>query len=150
MQTDLKHSFDLFGIECDKGWESLYLPIINYVNDYNNSHTDSCIYITQIKEKFAGLRIYWNGENVPKEICDELQDMISTAEERSYKVCEKCGATKNVGLVTGSWYFTLCEDCAREMINKKDWLPKERIWKCNDDGKTYKITTDGKYEYKKD
>ena len=150
MQTDLKHPFELFGIECGKGWESLYRPIIDYINDYNNSHTDSHINITQIKEKFAGLRIYWDGENVPEETVKELRDMISDAEERSYLICEQCGTTENVGLITSGWYFTLCEDCVRKLISKKEGLPKERIWKCNDDGKTYKITLEGKYEYKKD
>jgi len=106
-----KWPYELFGIECDKGWESLYQPIIQYVNDYNENHEDK-IEIHQIKEKFGGLRIYV--DNAPA----ELKTMIEEAEALSFSTCEKCGSTKNVGTFGKSWYRTLCKKCAQEAVNQ--------------------------------
>jgi len=45
-----KHPYELFGIECDKGWEKLYQPIIDYIEDYNkDKEGDDRIEILQIK-----------------------------------------------------------------------------------------------------
>lgn len=42
--------------------------------------------VTQVKEKFGGLRFYVNGAN------DEQYGMIRFAEAMSYKTCEVCGS----------------------------------------------------------
>jgi hypothetical protein len=60
--------------------------------------------ITQIKEKFGGLRFYYDGGD------DRIQGMVDLAETLSYQICERCGSTKNVQQTTG-WITTLCEDC---------------------------------------
>ena len=52
-----KWPYELFGIECGEGWKHLYQPIIDYIEKYNNSHTDK-IEIHQIKEKFGTLSFY--------------------------------------------------------------------------------------------
>lgn len=68
------------------------------------------IAITDIKEKYAGLRYYYNGGD------DIVDKFVSEAEELSYKTCEKCG---NPGEVIGTgWYTTRCNDCM---------TPEERI-----------------------
>lgn len=135
-----QHPYSLFGIECDEGWKRLYQPIIDYINKFNESHLDSIIEIHQIKEKFGGLRFYWGGENVPKEVEDELQHMIREAEAESYIVCEQCG--KPAGTVFGGWYYTLCEDCVKEMAKIN-----HRSYKWKDGDKIYMIDENGKVEY---
>jgi len=60
--------------------------------------------ITQIKEKFGGLRFYYNGGD------DVIHGMVSLAENLSYEICELCGSTKNI-MQTEGWITTLCEDC---------------------------------------
>ena len=53
-KVEPKHPYELFGIECDKGWEKLYQPIIDYIEDYNkDKEGDDRIEILQIKEKFG-------------------------------------------------------------------------------------------------
>jgi len=135
-----KWSYELFGIECGKGWERLYGPIIDYINKFNESHPDSNIEIHQIKEKFAGLRFYWGGDNVPKETQEELSKMIRDAESESFCVCEQCGAP--AGTVISGWYFTLCEDCVKKMAEKN-----HRSYKWKDRDKIYIIDENGKSEY---
>lgn len=60
----------------------------------------------QVKEKFAGLRIYMTYYN------KELENIISEAEKRSYTICERCGADGEVR--EGGWIKTLCDKCAEK------------------------------------
>jgi len=57
----------------------------------------------QIKEKYGGLRIYFTGGD------DYVDDIISMAEEYSYKVCEVCGNSGKPN--KGGWISTLCDGC---------------------------------------
>ena len=95
--------YELFGIECGKGWNKLIIPILDYIDLYNSGHDDK-IEILQIKEKFGGLRIYTSFST------PELDQLIDDAEEQSFKTCEYCGSTENVTQTTG-WIKTLCSKC---------------------------------------
>lgn len=98
--------YELFGIECGKGWNKLIIPILDYIDLYNSGHDDK-IEILQIKEKFGGLRIYTSFST------PELDQLIDDAEEQSFKICEYCGSTENVSQTTG-WIKTLCSKCMRK------------------------------------
>ena len=74
--------------------------------------------INQIKEKFGGLRIYFDGGN------DETGEIIEKAVKKANNTCDTCGTTENVGYTTG-WIATICEDCAK----KEDKLDR---WKLNE------------------
>ena len=138
--------YEMFNIECGDGWKELYQPLIDFVENYNKEHINdepkSCLEITQIKEKFGGLRFYWCGENIPSNIVVQLHEMVQNAEEMSYKTCETCGSKKNVGLTIDGWYTTICEDCLIKAINKG---MRERKWKMNDI--IYLVNKEGKQKY---
>lgn len=71
--------------------------------------------ICQIKEKFGGLRFYVEGAD------SEIYHWISFAESMSYRMCEECGTTHNLGRTSG-WIRVICVDCA-DKIGKKDiWI----------------------------
>jgi len=74
--------------------------------------------IIQVKEKFGGLRFYINGGD------DYIYGMISLAEDMSYRTCEFCGSTKNIGQTSG-WITTICKDCFDKgsRVNSKNWNP---------------------------
>jgi hypothetical protein len=78
------------------------------------------IHIDQIKEKFGGLRFYYSGGD------NEISGMTRLAESLSYKICEKCGTTLNVGQTKG-WIYTCCWDC----LNNND-RAKDLQWKLNE------------------
>lgn len=98
--------YELFGIECGKGWNKLIIPILDYIDLYNSGHDDK-IEILQIKEKFGGLRIYTSFST------PELDQLIDDAEEQSFKTCEYCGSTENISQTTG-WIKTLCSKCMKK------------------------------------
>lgn len=67
----------------------------------------SPVQITQIKEKFGGLRIYGH------EFTDYISGAVTLAEDMSYKLCEVCGSPGT--LRTGGWIRTLCDNHAEEL-----------------------------------
>lgn len=95
----MKTPYELFHIECGKGWEKLYQPVIDEAKRTGAS-------VLQVKEKFGTLRLYLGGAS------EQLYKMRDEAEERSATTCEKCG---DVGKLRGKgWLVTLCDKCDEE------------------------------------
>ena len=74
--------------------------------------TISQVIATQVKEKFSGLRFYYDGGD------EKIDGMVWLAEHMSYYICEDCGSTENIGQTKG-WITTLCEDCSKKQ--PRDW-----------------------------
>lgn len=90
------------GFECGSGWADL----ITAVNEILDLWGDQ-IRFSQIKEKLAGLRMYFEG-------IDELGrvgELTDAAEELSYAVCESCGRPAKVR-DRGGYIFTACDQHA--------------------------------------
>ena len=90
----------VFGAECGDGWYDL---IYNLTKKLSEVSPDTKV--TQIKEKFAGLRYYVDTCN------DEGYDLIAEAENMSFKTCEACGSTEDVLVRGDGWIQTRCEKC---------------------------------------
>jgi hypothetical protein len=60
--------------------------------------------INDIKDKFAGLRIYGN-------FGSEIEKIIEKAEDECYRTCEKCGGNEKVRTVGKGWISNLCKFC---------------------------------------
>jgi hypothetical protein len=58
--------------------------------------------VSQVKEKFGGLRFYMTFQT------DRMDELIEIAEEESYTLCEECGKP---GKPIGMWIRTLCPKC---------------------------------------
>ena len=117
-----------FGFECGDGWYMLLNELMdNIANHIENTNrfnlkegqSELKIEITQIKEKFGGLCFYFHGGD------EYIDGMVRMAESLSYKICESCGTTKNIGYTKG-WITTLCEDCWQSNPRTKD-MKWERI-----------------------
>lgn len=108
--------FELFGVECDKGWYPLVKEAIKIVARYNGirpHHICEPVKFTQIKEKYGGLRLYLN--YYPKEIIDKIEEL----EDKSYNICEHCGSTENVETrEIYHWLYTCCDKCAEKIKNR--------------------------------
>ena len=81
--------------ECvGKGWSSLIDAIFDKLPE------DA--YISQVKEKYGGLRFYVDGVDIG------VLDFISEMEEKSYEICEICGKPGKPR--EGGWIRTLCDE----------------------------------------
>ena len=99
--TDFKkHYKDYFPV--GEGWRGL---VEKLVEDIIKIAPD--VEISQIKEKFGGLRFYIDYGT------DEVFDLISKAEQESFKICEGCGTKENV-TTEGGWILTLCKTCRKK------------------------------------
>jgi len=61
--------------------------------------------ITDIKEKYATLRIYGYFDK-------EIDSIIELAEIECGNTCQQCGAKDNVQIIDKGWLYNLCEKCA--------------------------------------
>lgn len=108
------------GFEINSGWwhivDTLCGSIQNHIdnrqrtrellltsNPYNIKISDEVpqVIVAQIKEKFGGLRFYYEGGD------DIIRGMVSMAESWAAHVCEQCGQPGE--LRYGGWIKTLCD-----------------------------------------
>jgi hypothetical protein len=111
-----------FIFECDNGWYELIKLVCIAMNNHKNTYIKYLKFV-QIKEKFGLLRIYTRSKycdvlNKVYEVKEHsLQYFISSIEEFSSIVCEKCGQIKTnkrevgIKLINGWWKKTLCDKC---------------------------------------
>jgi hypothetical protein len=100
---------DYFGIECSDGWypiiNALCANIQSYL-DWINRNQDTLpvveqVVVTQIKQKFGGLRFYYDGGD------DRIFGMLCMAESMADITCEECGSP---GKRRGKgWIYTACD-----------------------------------------
>lgn len=146
--SDEKMPFPMFGLEMEDGWKPIAMKVINAIQEYNdNSPEDSVIYIDQVKEKFATMRIDVTYDNVPKDVIDKIENLIRKAEVEASKTCEECGTKNNIGVRMNGWYTVMCEDCAKKIV-QSDFVYKYIKWKRKSDGKVFMITQNGEEELK--
>jgi hypothetical protein len=94
------------GFACGKGW----YPILEILCSNIQQHLDwrekqgkavPQVVVEQIKEKFGGLRFYYQGGD------DEISGMVRMAEAWADGACEECGAAGKRR--SGGWIRTLCD-----------------------------------------
>lgn len=79
---------------------------------YNRGNGCSDVTVAQIKEKFGGLRFYYDGGD------DTVDGMVRMAESWAARVCEQCG---NVGEQrSGGWIRTLCDQHEEEYQQRRN------------------------------
>jgi len=106
----LQSNLMAFGFECDEGWYPMIYELLDKIQAFVDTHPDFAdLEIMQIKEKYAGLRVYINYGP------DEIYDLINEYENKSYSVCEICGK-EGKERERGHWYKTLCEEHYEEWV----------------------------------
>lgn len=97
---------NLFGFECGDGWyhllDSLMGNIQSYL-DWKNREEEVVkqVVLLQVKEKFGGLRFYFDGGD------SYILGLASLAESVSTHTCETCGNLAKTR--SGGWVRTLCD-----------------------------------------
>lgn len=105
--------------ECGKGWWPLIEKVAAAIDSFNADHPVIPVEVSQIKQKFGGLRIYHY--NAP----EDLRQLINEAIAASWHTCEKCGSTTGVTTNLEGYRLTLCPDCRKEI--KPRVITKRRI-----------------------
>ena len=95
--------------ECGKGWWPLIEIVAAAIDSFNASHPESPVEVSQIKQKFGGLRIYHY--NAP----EDIRQLIDEAIEASWHTCERCGASEGVTTNQEGYRLTLCPNCRKEI-----------------------------------
>lgn len=110
-----------YGLECGAGWKD----IINHTHE-KLKYIDPDYKIAQIKEKFGGLRYYFDTsfesyDDIRRQIMD---DVVRAAEYEASRTCELCGTSKPSDKVEirihKYWYFGYCQACADKYIAESE------------------------------
>lgn len=97
-----------------KGWAHLIHRVFDTLENIKGT-----VKIVQVKEKYAGLRVYTDYTN------DELDKIVRDAELESLKTCEQCGQP---GKVRGrGWYYTSCDAHAKNDDPPHRFQPNDEV-----------------------
>jgi hypothetical protein len=94
---DFPDMFEFCSLEVPLGWEDLVYELTSKI------YKIEPVQVSQIKEKFGGLRYYTNGHS------DIVDDLINEYEAKSFKVCDVCGE-EGILREHGYWLSTRCEE----------------------------------------
>lgn len=88
--------------ECGDGWFQLIWDLSEKLSKFG-------MIARQVKEKFGGLRFYFDFDAPGYEGYDEARKLVEEAENLSYSVCEATGKPGKLRNDIG-WLKTLCEE----------------------------------------
>jgi hypothetical protein len=114
-----KYSFlsSLSHFECGDGWISIIEPLCNYISRFHPS-----VKAVQCKEKFGGLRIYY--EDSAPHLDDSYSGAISFAEYLCDKMCEECGAP-GITRTFNHYVKTECDLC--HILRQESFYNQEHL-----------------------
>jgi hypothetical protein len=98
---------------CPEGWTDrvwVLLEDIDAAYDHELNSGDTGFKVSQVKEKFGGLRFYYYGagkEN-PAGIVEKL---VEKATADCWDLCLSCGTDENVSTKGPGWVSTQCDPC---------------------------------------
>lgn len=104
--ADMTTTAMCWGFECGDGWYNILNQLCSNIQSHIDWHNRETVKIpqvvaSQVKEKFGGLRFYYDGGD------DYVSGLASMAESMSVVTCEECGAP---GQQRGrGWIYTACD-----------------------------------------
>lgn len=109
---------DLAGIECPSGWETminqLCLDIMKHEVFFSENPDYTPVNFVQIKEKFGGLRAYYEGGKIQNNYVGIIRIIIYKYEVISTQVCSFCGSTDAKLTIRNSWIRPACSKCVND------------------------------------
>jgi len=107
----LKESYVWKLPEINKGWYKLVDHLLTELEEKDLIKKTSKV--IQVKEKFGGLRFYIDDVKL------EAHKVIEKYEVKSFSVCEKCGKPGKLRKTKRGWFYTACDECAKERLKEK-------------------------------
>jgi NAD-dependent SIR2 family protein deacetylase len=106
LQKQLLESFKFYetDIACGNGWYELLWNLSQNIDAYLTKNKIKNFKVIQVKEKFGSLRFY------TEPYIEELDSLITQAENQSVYICENCGAQGRQYNING-WVTTICDYC---------------------------------------
>lgn len=110
-------------IRCNKGWETLYEPIVKKILELDSlkSKADDKIGIRAVINETGMLKFVLNNKN---NLPSSLNISLIGAEVNSLKMCEYCGSTENIGNTYSYIMTTCCKECFDKKV--KPLYPTEK------------------------
>ena len=110
------------GFAVGEGWWPVLANLcanIQHHIDWKNRQSEVVpqVVVGQIKEKFGGLRFYYDGGD------DQIYGMVRMAEAWAGNTCEECGAPGKSR--DGGWIKTLCDHHEQERQQRKKEYEKK-------------------------
>jgi hypothetical protein len=106
--------------EVPFGWQKLALIYFENIEKILNDHNaNNYLRITEVKEKWGKLRIYYSFVNNPKyeqnKWIEDIDRLFATLEKESWKLCIDCGAVASYQ--TNEYVTPVCGKC-KEVIER--------------------------------
>lgn len=108
VKTNYEKLINPNSVEIPTGWYNLILDMMAEIAQWQQANSNVSIVITQIKEKFATLRVYY------KPVVPIIEQIIQKYSELSVITCNKCGKTGKVDYDC-AWWNVKCDEC-REIM----------------------------------
>jgi hypothetical protein len=117
-----------FHFRHSDGWYDIIWNALEKIERISKDTVE--IKISQIKEKFGGLRMYYNNDNIEilpyyirTNIDEDLKKIILEAERKSSETCEICSKDDNITTTCAYRRMrTLCGECrSNEECNSKTY-----------------------------
>jgi len=123
---------------CGDGWRDLVETAVGRIATAVAAEPPGSVHITQIKEKFATLRLYWHGRaDLTEAAHTTVEEAVSLAEARSACTCETCGAEGRL-YKSGGQLLTACDTHARgEAVKVQPGRENIHIVRSLKDGKLF-------------
>lgn len=91
LSLESKEPFSVRGFEIDDGWFALIEEMSQALDSLNIPAED--FWISQVKEKFGGLRVYVDyTSSVPESTQQQIRDIVQRAKDKADVTCELTGA----------------------------------------------------------
>lgn len=103
-----------WGIECGDGWFYILDVLCQRLQFFTEQHGAPQVIVSQIKEKWGGLRFYSKVALSP-----EQRAVVGMAQAMSFRVCDQCGRPGET-LVSGFLHVTRCSEHAPQDAMTKD------------------------------
>ncbi len=99
-----------WGFEHGDGWCELIETLCARLNTILKDESGASLNVRQVKEKFGGLRFYYDLSGASDEMADHIRQAVDLADAASGHICERCGRPGSLETKAG-WFSALCTAC---------------------------------------